>query len=149
MTFVPEYFANRLLRRYFVGCFGFCLFICFIYIFFGWLQLSVRFQDESEVLIRICECATSQRDCQSAPEPSFTEVPQLEWVSHSRWGCSSFEITPLILWPEITYWMRPLMSIRLQEGCWLTGESPAGKNKSDQKARKHELWGKTERVGFV
>lgn len=62
---------------------------------FFWLQLPIRYQDESEVLIFICESADSLGDCQSDPEPSFTGVPQLEWLGHSWWESPSFETSPL------------------------------------------------------
>lgn len=62
-------------------------------------------------------------------------------------------LLPSVLWPGVTCWinLHPLVSrmIRLQERWWPTGENPAGRNRSDQRARKHQLWGKTERFRFV
>lgn len=63
----------------------------------------------------------------------------------------TLKLLPSVLWPGVTCWisLHPLVSIRLQEGWWPIGENPASRNKSDQRARKHELWGKIERFGFV
>lgn len=63
--------------------------------FSSFLQLPIRFQDESEMLISIHESTASLWDSQSDSETSFAELPQLEWLCHSQSASPSFETTPL------------------------------------------------------